>query len=143
MDKRVECLTTPEECDQFIMNVRKDYPDLADQARRKRVQLKAARYKVDTLAEEEAIKAVCAYEEVLSAKRGRKVRASRTWQMIERHGIIGAVERAVNRKDETQGYSILVEMNLQDFAFENVVLKYPELFSDSAIIRSKERIQQL
>ena len=60
--------------------------------------------------------------------------------MIERHGIIKAVERAVNRPTETQGYTSLVEMGLEDFAFESVILRYPELFSDEAIAKSKQRL---
>lgn len=83
-----------------------------------------------------------AYERVLSLKRGKKVRASRTWQMIERHGIIGAVERAVNRPAETTGYTALVEMGMQDLAFEAVVIRHPKLFSDAAVARSQERLRE-
>ena len=49
--------------------------------------------------------------------------------MIKRHGIINAVERAVNRKQETLGYTTLIEMNMQDFAFEAVVLEIRDRFS--------------
>jgi hypothetical protein len=38
--------------------------------------------------------------------------------MINRHGNIGAVERAVNRPTETQGYTALVEMGLEDYALK-------------------------
>jgi hypothetical protein len=62
--------------------------------------------------------------------------------MIERHGIIGAVERAVDRTDETTGYTALVEMGVQDFAFEAVVLRHPELFSEKAVKRSSERLNE-
>jgi hypothetical protein len=48
--------------------------------------------------------------------------------MVKRHGILGAVERAVNRKDETIGYTALVEMGLEDYAFEAVVMRYPKSF---------------
>lgn len=81
-----------------------------------------------------------AYEEVLSTKRGRRTRAARTWQMIKRHGIISAVERAVNRKEETLGYSTLIEMKMQDFAFEAVVLRHQELFSPETVDRAKVRM---
>ena len=62
--------------------------------------------------------------------------------MIKRHGIIRAVERAVNRKDETLGYTTLIEMNMQDFAFEAVVLRYPDLFSPATIDRAKTRMDE-
>jgi len=143
MDERVQCLTTPEECEQFILNVQKDFPDLAIQARRRGVELRAAKHGAKTAAEQEALRAVYAYEECLTKKKGRKTRASRTWPMIKNHGIIEAIEKAVNRKDVTQGYTILVEMGMQDFAFEHVVLRYPERFSQATIARSKERIESM
>jgi hypothetical protein len=140
MDETVRRLKTPEECEQFIKNVQEKYPALAIEARRRAVEMRAAAHGAKTPAETEALQAVYAYEEVLSAKRGRKIKASRTWQMIKRHGIISAVERAVNRSDETLGYTTLIEMNMQDFAFEAVVLKYPDVFSPETIDRAKARM---
>jgi len=85
---------------------------------------------------------VYAYEEVLKEKNGKKTKASRTWQMINKHGILQAVERAVNRPQETTGYTSLLEMGLEDYAFEAVVVRYPSLFSQEAVARCEERIQQ-
>lgn len=62
--------------------------------------------------------------------------------MVERHGIIEAVERAVNRSHETQGYSSLVEMGLQEFAFEAVILRHRDLFSEPAVTTSEERMSK-
>lgn len=70
------------------------------------------------------MEAVYAYQKVRSVQKGKNVHATRTWQMIERHGIITAVERAVNRSQETAGYKTLVEMGMRDFAFEAVVQKH-------------------
>jgi hypothetical protein len=39
------------------------------------------------------------------------------------------------------GYTALVEMGLQDKAFEAVVLRHPDVFSAAAIRRSKERLR--
>ncbi len=141
MDERVAKLKTPEECERFVKNVlARNRRDLADEARKKAIELRAAAYGASTEAERECLEAVYAYEEVLTSKNGRKTRASRTWQMIKRHGILGAVERAVNRKEETVGYTVLLEIGLQDYAFEAVVLRYPELFSIETIQRSSARI---
>ena len=73
-------------------------PDLAREARRRAVELRATAYGGKTEVELKLLKALYAYEEVLSEKNKRKTRAARTWQMIKRYGIIGAAERAVNRK---------------------------------------------
>jgi hypothetical protein len=61
-------------------------------------------------AEREGYEAIYAYEEALSNQKGRSTRAGRTWPMVEEHGIIGAIERIVTRRVETDGYRVLVEM---------------------------------
>ena len=125
MDERVSRLRTAEECEQFAWNVESRDPELAKAARRRAVEFLAAKHGAKGAAEEEALQAVYAYERVLSKERGKTVRATRTWQMIERHGVITAVERAVNRKDVTSGYKALVKMGMQDFAFEAVRVPPP------------------
>jgi hypothetical protein len=142
MDERVARLKTPEACERFIKNaIRLEEPELADQARKRAIELRAAEYGASTQAEKECLQAIYAYEEVLSKKNGRRTRASRTWQMINRHGILASAERAVNREAETAGYKALAEMGLQEFAFEAVILRHQNLFSDEAIRKSRERMQ--
>ena len=143
MDDRVKNLDTPKKCEVFAKNaLLKDREDLAKQAKARAIELKAEDYGAETLAEREAIKAVYAYEEVLSARNGKKTRASRTWPMIQKYGIINAVERAVDRKAETKGYTALLEMGLEAYAFEAVILRYPELFSESAVEISQRRMSE-
>lgn len=132
MDPHVAKLTTPEECDQFILNVAEDHPDLALQATRRSVELLAERKGAKTETERDALRAVYAYEAVRTKIDGKKFRASRTWPMIDRHGIIGAVERLVKRKEDTAGYRALAKMNLMDYSFEAVVLRHPDQFSEEA-----------
>jgi len=142
MDPRIGKLKTVEECQRFAANAeRLNRPDLADQARRRAVEIKAEQHGAESAAEKECLQAIYAYEEVLSAKNGRKTHASRTWQMIDRHGILGAAERAVNRPQETAGYTALVDMGLEEFAFEAVILRHPEAFSRESVERSKQRLR--
>ncbi len=117
-------------------------PDLAVAARKRALELRAEQYGATTEVERECLEAVYAYERVLSAKNGKNTRASRTWQMIERHGIIGAVERAVNRDTETIGFTALLEMGLEDYAFESVVVRHPHLFSAEALRHSQARVEE-
>tara|TARA_R110001592_G_scaffold361818_2_gene673760 strand:- start:93 stop:536 length:444 start_codon:yes stop_codon:yes gene_type:complete len=143
MDDVVKKIKTPDKCLIFAKNAKeKGRDDLALQAKERAIQLKAEVYGADTQAEREAIEAVYAYEEVLTLKNNKKTRASRTWPMIKRHGILNAVERAVNREAETQGYNYLLEMGLQNYAFEAVILRHPELFSDESVTISKRRISE-
>lgn len=143
MDERVMKITTPEGCEIFAKNaIERGRPDLAKQAKERSIQIKAELYGAKSKAEKEAIEAVYAYEEVLILKNGKKTRASRTWPMIKKYGIIEAVERAVNREGVTQGYNYLLEMGLQEYAFEAVVVRYPELFSYKCVEISKKRIEE-
>ena len=137
----VSKLKTPEECAVFAKNVaERGRPDLALAARKRAVQIRAATYGAKNEVELECLEAVYAYEEVLSARAGRRQTASRTWPMIREHGVIGAVERVVKRKAETVGYTALVEMGLGDYAFEAVILRHPSFFSAEAVARSRERL---
>ena len=143
MDERVKRIKTAEKCEIFARNAEnRGRPDLAREAKIRAVELRAAEYDSKSEAENEAIQAVYAYEEVLSKKNGKRTRASRTWQMIKRRGIIESVERAVNRESVTQGYTLLAEMGLENFAFEAVILRHPELFSDEAIAKSRQRLSE-
>lgn len=140
-DDRIAKLKTAQECGILAKNaLARGRPDLALAAKKRAVQIRAETYGASSDVERECIEAVFAYEEVLSARAGRRQAASRTWPMIERHGIIEAVERVVKRKDDALGYTALVEMGLGEHAFEAVILRYPSAFSTEAVDRSKERL---
>lgn len=136
-------LDTPEKCEVLAKNAReRGREDLAMQARERAIQLRAQSHGATSDVEREALQAVYAYEEILTAKNGKRTRASRTWPMIKKHGIIESVEKVVNRPVETKAYTALVEAGLQDYAFENVILKYPDSFSEQAIQISRARINE-
>lgn len=60
--------------------------------------------------------------------------------MIKDRGIIAAIEHAVDRPDGTAGFKALEEVGLENFAFEAVILRHAQLFSQSAVERSRERM---
>lgn len=141
MDDRIKKINSPEKCEIFAKNaIQKGRKDLADEALLRATELRAESYGAATQAEKEALQAIFAYEETLRVKNGKKTRATRTWQMIDRHGIIESVNRAVCRPTETQGYKALLSMGLGEFAFEAVILRYPEVFSAEAVRVSSERL---
>ena len=143
-DELVAKLKTPEDCEQFATNVEvRGKVDLARAARRRAVELRALAHNATSIAEREALAAVYAYERVLSQSAGKKILASRTWQMIKRRGIIPAVEHVVSRSQEAKGYIALVEMGMEDMAFEAVVLRHPQVFSADAVERSRTRLREL
>jgi hypothetical protein len=106
MDSRVLRLKTPHDCEIFANNaLERGAPPLTGQARQRAVQLRAQEHGAATDVDRECLEAVYAYEEVLSARNGRRQPATRTWQMIDRIGILPAVERVVTRTDECLGYT--------------------------------------
>lgn len=142
MDDRIARLKTPEECRTFERNAQaKGREDLVLDARRKGIELRAAQYGAVSDAERDCLQAIYAYEEILNAKHGKRVRASRIWQMIKRRGIIAAIEQAVDRPDGTAGFTDLKEVGLDNFAFEAVVLRHRTVFSPAAVNRARERMQ--
>jgi hypothetical protein len=60
--------------------------------------------------------------------------------MIERHGIIGAVVRAVDRDDDPSGYTALSAMGMTDRSFESVVVRHPTVFGADVVARCQERL---
>jgi hypothetical protein len=143
MDEIIGKLKTPSECYQLAKNVLQRNPNLAMEARRRAVELKAISKGLSDGVEFELYKAVYAYEEALTEKNKKTTHASRTWQMIERHGIVHAAERAVDRKLDTPGYKLLIEMGMPDLTFESVIVRYPDAFNEEAVSRSRERLKQL
>ena len=141
--KLVGHLKTPEDCEQVAVNVEAKEPAFAVAARRKAVELKAATHHAESEVEQQALQAVYAYERVLSIERGKKTRATRTWQTITKLGIVEAVETIVKKPTETAGYQALVKMGMQDMLFEAVVLRHPDVFSPEAVAQSKQRIDEL
>lgn len=122
--------------------IREGRPDLAVAARKRALELRAKAYNAGNEVERKCLEAIYAYEQVLSAKKGKKTYASRTWPMVKRYGIIGAVERAVNRPTETTGYTALVDMGLGDYAFEAVILGHPNYFSEESVKSSQQRVAE-
>ncbi len=141
MSDIISKLRSVEECATLEKNaLDRGQTELALRARRRGIEMRAQTHGAKTEAERECLEAVYAYEHVLSRQKRRTIKASRTWQMIKRHGIIGAVERAVNRPKETSGYRALVEMGLEQFAFEAVILRHPQVFSPESAQHSQQRI---
>jgi len=112
-------------------------------SKRQVVQAKAAAHEPATDVEREALEAVYAYQEARSVQAGRPFRASRTWPMIEEHGVLVAVERLVAKPDDSDCYKTLVEMGMEDLAFEQVVVRHREAFSEKAVLVSETRLKRL
>lgn len=140
MDPRVVRLKTTQECEAFAKNATdRGSPHLASEARERAIQIRAANHGAETVVERECLEAIYAYEEILSAENGKRTRASRTWPLIKRIGIIPAVERIVTKREVSVAFTALSEMGLLHYAFEAVVVRHPDSFSTEALRLSRER----
>ena len=142
MDPTVARLNTPDDCEQYVANVAEKYPELAQQARRRSVELRAAAHGAKSDAEREALQVIYAYEEALFLKHGKRIKANYTWRMIRDSSIIEAVEHAAKQPHDPSGYTALKKMGMKDLTFEAVVLRHPQAFSAEAIERSKQRLKE-
>jgi hypothetical protein len=142
MDPTFARLETPDECDQYAANVTTKFPELAQEARRRGIELRAAAHGAKNTAEREALAAIYAYEEALFVKHGKRLKAAYTWRKIKKDGIIKAVEHVVSQRLDPGGYKTIREMGLKDLTFEAVVLRHPTVFSAKAVERSKKRLEE-
>ena len=84
MHELVLRIKKPELCYVFAQNAfKRGHDDLAIQAYRRAVDLKAEAHEVSTEAELMALKSFYAYEEALSYGQRKRKRATGTWQMVK------------------------------------------------------------
>lgn len=141
MDYRVERLRTPAECEIFAKNAAaRNHPDLALAAQRKAIDLKVSTHETGSPVEAEGLAAVYAYEALLTRRKGKKTRATATWQAVKRYGIIEAVQRAVSQPPAEAGDVTLRDLGLADLTFEALVVRHEASFSDAAVKASKARL---
>jgi hypothetical protein len=141
MNPKAKRLTTTEQCDALEMNATAGGDlELAADATKRSLQIRAAAHGEVGSVESECLQAIYAYERARSLSPGKRFRATRTWQMIQRRGVIPAVEHIVTKSDTTMGFATLIEAGLSDHAFEAVVLRHPESFSPEAVDISRQRL---
>ena len=134
MDPRASRLRNVADCSSLAENVLKGgLPRLAEDCRKRTIQIRAELYGVDGDLERECVEAIYAYEEILSARAERRQPASRTWPMIKKWSVIEAVDRVVTNRKVSTGFAALESMGLKDYAFEAVILRHPGRFSSEAV----------
>lgn len=146
MDHRIARLKNPEECEQFARNVAPRDAELARQARRRAVELKAEMHGAASEIETAILRAVHAYEEVLTASHGGKsLSASKTWRLVKQHGPVETAEIIVNRDTSPEVlnplFAALADMDMLDYAFESVILHHPHLFKPHTVERARQHLQ--
>ena len=133
MHELVQRVQDPELCYVFARNAtRKGHPELALQAYRRAVDLRAEQHDTDNEAEFAAVRAIYAYEEALSYSKGKRTRATGTWQLVNRHGLLQALDKRLESRGGEEIKAILKELNMEDYSFEAVRDAYPEALQQVA-----------
>ncbi len=142
-DARVARLTTPRECLVFERNAReRGHPELGDEARARCIELSAARdMEADDAAADplrhELWTALAACEYVL----GRSSTGPR--QSIRRRGLLGAGEHFARQGGIPVTLAALDAVGFRDHAWESVVMRHQEHFTDATAKRARERLEAL
>jgi hypothetical protein len=101
---------------------------LATQACRRAVDLRAAQYETSSACEHAGARAIFAYEEALTHVKGKRTRATGTWQMVNRYGVIAAISKRLQSRTSEEATSALKALGMEDYSFEAVRVAYPEAF---------------
>ena len=125
MHELVKRINKPELCYVFAKNaLARGHEELALEAYRHAVDLRAAEHQVETEAETMALKAFYAYEEALSYQQGKRKRATGTWQMVNRCGILPALQKRLDSKSIEDALPTLKTLKMEDYSFQAVAKAY-------------------
>ncbi len=133
MHELVERIREPELCYVFARNAeRQGHPELAIQAFRRAVDLRAGAYGATTDAEFAAVRAIYAYEEAISQQRGKRTRATGTWQMVNRFGLLATVHKRLQSRSQDDVLPALKALGMEDYSFAAVCEAFPEITAEAA-----------
>jgi hypothetical protein len=133
MHELVLRIKEPELCYVFAKNAtRRGHPELAVQAYRRAVDLRAEQHTEASGAELSALRAIYAYEEALSFNKGKRTRATGTWQLVNRYGVLPALVKRLQSRDHEEILPVLRELGMEDYSFSAVYEAHPEAFVQMA-----------
>ena len=118
MHELVLRIRKPELCYVFAENaMNRGREDLAVQAHRRAVDLRAEGHTDVSDDERLALKAFYAYEEALSYGQRKRKRATGTWQMVNREGILPTLKKRVAGRKDVEIGEVLKHLKMEDYAF--------------------------
>ena len=133
MHELVVRIREPELCYVFAKNaIQRGHPELALQAYRRAVDLRAESQGAETDAELAAYRAIYAYEEALGYRKGKRTRATGTWQMVKRLGLFEALAKRINAGGDDDTPDILKDLGMEDYSFTAVREAFPDAFDKMA-----------
>jgi hypothetical protein len=118
-------------------------PSIMRAALKRAIELKAAGFDPDGDFEEAVFHALAGYEIALSIKNNRRVAANRTRNLLKRRTPQEALEFLVSVSNESYGFQTLADMQLAEFTFEGVVVRFPNLFTPEQVEKAQRRLDDI
>ena len=129
MHELVMRIGNPDLCYVFARNaISRGHPELALQAYRRAVDLRTENYETDCEVERAAVRSIYAYEAALSHNKGKRTRATGTWQLVNRHGVVAAVVKRLESRGNQDFTPELRQLGMADYSFTAVRDAYPDAF---------------
>lgn len=119
---------------------KKNRPDIYQAAFRRLAQLEGKDH--DDPVVRQFWSAIAAVEEILRQKHGRTVRAAYTRRKVAKVGEVSCLTDWAMKKQETEGFRMLVEAGLVDQTGEYVVANNPDRFPPEAVAAAKKRLSE-
>lgn len=133
MHELVMRIKEPAKCYVFAQNaINRGHENLAVEAYRRAVDLRAEEHEVENEAELMALKSFYAYEEALSYGERRRKRATGTWQMVNKYGILPTLEKRLNAKGIDEVMSRLKDLKMEDYSFHSVANTFAQELKQAA-----------
>jgi hypothetical protein len=133
MHELVLRIQKPELCYVFAENaIRRGHDDLALEAYRRAVDLRAEAHTGVSEAERLALKAFYAYEEALSWSQRKRKRATGTWQLVKKVGILPTLRKRLASSAEVEVGEVLRHLKMEDYGFSVVAAKIDWRESEAA-----------
>lgn len=143
IEQRIQSCKTYTQCLNLVRNAaRLGHPDIELRAYKHSIKVRAALHKPASEIEWEGYEALYAYEDGLSRKNKRRTRGGGTRKLIQNHGMIGALDRAVNLPDDPTGFTLLKELQIEEYAFEHIVVRHADQFPPETVRKAKERLDR-
>jgi hypothetical protein len=119
----------------------KGFPDLADKALRRLIEIGAEGEALPGSVEYDFWKTIMVFEQVLSEENGKTTRLSRTRQKLKRVGVVQTLSDFATKSQPTEGFRMLLERGLLDLTGEALILRHSDAFSAEVVSAAKKRLQ--
>jgi len=82
-----------------------------------------------------------AFEYALTNERGKTTKLNRTRQKVAKVGVIATLRDWAFKKGSTEGFDMLLAMNMAEYTGEAIVLRHPDKFDAETIKAAKNRLR--